>query len=530
MVPQPPHLPASLMAQPTVTERTREARTAKQLELEELANQLAVLRAAGKTIVQCHGVFDLLHIGHIRHLEQAKQHGDVLVVTVTPDRFVNKGPHRPVFTESLRIEALAALDCVDYAAINRWPIAVEAIRLLKPHVYVKGPDYQDAARDLTGGITLEESAVQSVGGRLVVTDDIAFSASSLINRYLPVFPKEVSEYLAAFSSRYSIGDVCAYLERAQALKVLVIGEAIIDEYRYCEQIGKSAKEPVLVTRHLSSEKFAGGGLAIAKHVANFCREVTVLAGVGQEASQETFIREALSSNVEPVLLPKAGSPTIVKRRFVEHYLSQKLFEVYEINDAVDPQQNRALCASLLERLPRYDVVIVADYGHGMLTHEAIGVLCGQARFLAVNTQANAGNRGLNTISKYRRADYVSLARHEIVLEERNQQLSLETMILNVERKLSCPRVLVTCGKDGNLAYSRAEGFFHVPALATHVVDRMGAGDAVLSLTSLLAAQQAPMEVVAFLGNVVGAEAVATVGHRQSIERVPLLKHIESLLK
>ena len=108
--------------------------------LTELAAILERERSAGKSIVNCHGVIDLLHVGHIRHLEAARKLGDVLVVTVTPDRWVNKGPHRPAFTEQLRAEALASLECVDYVALNEWPTAVETIRLLRPDFYVKGKE------------------------------------------------------------------------------------------------------------------------------------------------------------------------------------------------------------------------------------------------------------------------------------------------------------------------------------------------------------------------------------------------------
>src|SRR3990167_10271529 len=103
-------------------------------------------------IVQCHGVFDLLHIGHIKHFQAAKRQGDILVVTITPDRFVNKGPNRPRFTERLRAEAIAALDCVDYVIINSWPTAVEAIQFIKPHVYAKGDEYKNNDNDITGKI------------------------------------------------------------------------------------------------------------------------------------------------------------------------------------------------------------------------------------------------------------------------------------------------------------------------------------------------------------------------------------------
>ena len=128
-------------------------------------------------------MFDLLHIGHLRHLKAARQFGDLLIVTITPDRFVNKGPGRPAFTEALRAEALAMLECVDMVAINHWPTAVEAIKLLKPDFYVKGSEYREAAKDVTGGIVHEQEAVESVGGRLVFTDDITFSSSSLLNRH-----------------------------------------------------------------------------------------------------------------------------------------------------------------------------------------------------------------------------------------------------------------------------------------------------------------------------------------------------------
>src|SRR5881394_1341031 len=124
--------------------------------IEELASELAGLRAHGKKVVHCHGVFDLLHIGHIKHLEAARKLGDVLVVTITPDRFVNKGPHRPAFPERLRAEALASLACVDFVGINEWPTAVETIQLIKPNLYVKGVVHESGKRDHTDAIRHEE--------------------------------------------------------------------------------------------------------------------------------------------------------------------------------------------------------------------------------------------------------------------------------------------------------------------------------------------------------------------------------------
>ena len=143
-----------------------------------------------KKIAQCHGVFDLLHIGHIKHLQHAKTFCDILVVTITADRYVNKGPGRPYFTEYLRAEALAALDCVDYVIINHNPTAIEAIQIIKPDYYVKGIEYQASENDITGKILEEEEAVKSVGGQLTFTDDMVFSSSSLLNRFYSSYPSE----------------------------------------------------------------------------------------------------------------------------------------------------------------------------------------------------------------------------------------------------------------------------------------------------------------------------------------------------
>jgi rfaE bifunctional protein nucleotidyltransferase chain/domain len=501
-------------------------------DIEELPKDLAVLRSAGNTkVVQCHGVFDLLHIGHIRHLEKAKQLGDVLVVTVTPDEYVNKGPHRPAFPAQLRAEGIAALDCVDYVAINKWARATESIQRLRPDFYVKGGEYKDAPKDVTGGITLEEQAVKAIGGEIVFTEEITFSSSSLINRHLPVFSPEVRGYLESFAARHSVASVLSYLDRARELRVLVIGEPIIDEYQYCQAMGKSSKEPMLAVRRLSTERFAGGVLAAANNLADFCGHVGVVTLLGEQNPEDEFIRENVDRRVEKTLVYRCDAPTIVKRRLIDSYFFTKLIEIYEINDApLDPADNERVCVALREHVPRYDVVLVLDFGHGMLNEAAIDIICEKARFLAVNAQSNAGNLGYQTITRYPRADYLSLADGEVRLEARDRGGDLREILQDVSRKVLCPHAVVTRGKQGCLCYSEGEGFVSAPALAGQVVDRMGAGDAFLALTALYVAQGAPMEVVGFVGNAVGAQAVATVGHRNSIQRASLVKYIESLLK
>ena len=507
------------------------AHNRKVLDLDALAVRLKELKQEGRKIVLAHGVFDLMHLGHIRHFQHAKGMGDILIVTLTPDKYVNKGPHRPAFNQELRAEALSALDCVDYVAINNWPTAIETIHRLSPDLYVKGSDYKDRSNDATGNINLEEEAVRKVGGEIVFTDDITFSSSNLINRHLSVLPPEVHDFIRDFSASYSAADIVRCLDDAAKLRVLIVGEAIIDEYQYCETMGKSGKEPILAARYLSGERFAGGALATANNVAAFCDHVGLLTFLGEVDSHEEFVRKTLDEKIEPFFLQMKNAPTIVKRRFVELYPFQKLFEIYVMSSSEDDEaQQQDLCSSLESLLPKYDVVIVTDYGHGMLGPRAVEVLSEHSKFLAINTQVNSENRGFNTISRYRRADYVCVSENEIRLEARSRNRPLEDILPEISKRLECRRMLITCGERGCFGFSQDHGFFQVPAFTGKVVDRVGAGDSVFAVTSLCVAQGAPMEMVGLIGNAVGAQAVATVGNREPIERVSLLKYLESLLK
>ena len=149
--------------------------------LEDLEKILEKNKINEKKIIHCHGVFDLLHPGHIRHFKEAKSKGDVLVVSITSDRYVNKGPNRPIFNQQLRAESIAALSFVDFVSINDAPDVISAIKFIKPDYYIKGKEYENASKDITGKIEKEADEVKKYGGKVHFTDGIVFSSSSLIN-------------------------------------------------------------------------------------------------------------------------------------------------------------------------------------------------------------------------------------------------------------------------------------------------------------------------------------------------------------
>jgi rfaE bifunctional protein kinase chain/domain/rfaE bifunctional protein nucleotidyltransferase chain/domain len=499
--------------------------------LEQLASKIKKLRSSGKKIVHCHGVFDLLHIGHIRHFEQARRMGDILVVTITPDRYVDKGPHRPAFTESLRAEAVASLDSVDFVALNKWPTAEETLRVLKPHKFVKGSEFKNTTWDITGKIGREEKVVNEIGGQLAFTEDIVFSSTNLINRYLSCLPDEINKYLDLFRQRHKLDEILQILEKMASLNVLVIGDTILDEYQYCEAIGKSSKDPVLTVKYQSRDIFAGGVLAVANHVAGFVDNITLATVLGERESHQEFIQSQLLSNVSPFFTFQPGAPTIIKRRFIDGYSFNKLFEVYVIDDSGLPSaRNDEMCNWLRGRLPRYDLVIVADYGHGAISDEMVYTLCDGARFLAVNTQANSGNRGFHTITRYPRADYVCIAEHEIRLEMRKRNGRIQPMMKPLAKRLGASKFVVTRGRKGCLVLGQKKGFVAVPTFAQNVVDRVGAGDTFFSVTALAAALGVSDEVIGFIGNVAGSLSVEVLGNIKSIDKIGMQKYVVSLMK
>jgi len=503
----------------------------KSLELKELAKKIHALKSEGNKIVHCHGIFDILHIGHIRYLEQAKRMGDVLVVTVTPDRYVDKGPGRPAFNESLRSETVASLHFVDYVAITQWPTAIETIRLLKPDLYVRGADFKNRPPDASENSTKEEEAAREVGATLVYTDDIHFSSTSLINRYLSNVADAVEDYLSIFRQRYSLDHILQTIENMASLRALVIGDTILDEYQYCEAIGKSSKDPVLALKYQSHDIFAGGVLAVASHVANFANSVKLVTVLGEKDSYEDFIRTQLKSNIDPYFITQDHAPTLIKRRFIEGYSLNKLFEVYVMDSAgLNVNKNNQLCQWVQEHAANYDLVIAADFGHGAISEELVNTLVKSSPFLCVNTQANAGNRGFHTISKYPRADYACIAEHEMRLETRTLKGDIKPMMETIAQNLTCRQFVVTRGRRGALLRSPTGDFIEVPSFAQNIVDRVGAGDAFFAVTSLAAAQSAPTELIGFIGNVVGSLAVEIVGNKKAIDRQSTQKFITNLLR
>ncbi|MCB0403430.1 MAG: adenylyltransferase/cytidyltransferase family protein [Bdellovibrionales bacterium] len=502
----------------------------KILGLEALTEALEAEKAHGKKIVQCHGVFDLLHPGHIRHLAEAKTLGDILVVSLTKDQHVNKGPGRPAFNIHLRAESIAALQCVDYVTISDFPTAVEMISALRPDVYVKGADYEEKGKDLTKGIYAEEEAVRRAGGILHFTHDITFSSTEILNKNFGVYPEHARQYLRHFRNQYRPDDIIDQLKALKDLKVLVLGDTIVDEYHYCQPLGKSPKETIVSTRYLSEEGFAGGILACANHIAAFSDHVDLITILGSKDPKTQFIESQLNSKIRNRFFYREDACTNIKRRFVEPAFLTKMFQVSFLTDTdlSEPLTEEIICL-LEETLPNYDVVVVADYGHGFLNQDIIGTLGEKAPYLALNVQTNSANQGYNLVTKYPQADYISIDEPELRLAMQQKYTPVHDLIEQFARRYPETTITITRGHNGSITRTPKGDLFEALSVSSKIVDRVGAGDAYFAVTSLLAARGAGPEVIGFVGNAVGAMAVEIVCNRSSVQAVPVFKFVKSLL-
>ena len=507
----------------------------KIVSIENLAKIISKLKTKRKKVVLCHGVFDLLHIGHIKHFKEAKKLGHILVVTVTQDKYVNKGPNRPIFSLNTRMESIAALKDIDYVAPNIFSNAIQLIKTLKPNIYCKGKDYKNYNLDATSQIKKEAAAIKSVGGKITHTGTVLFSSSKIINQTNLNLSNEQKSFLNKIKKRKEFNNdnkILSIMNSFSNLKVLIIGETIIDEYVFCEALGKSGKEPILVMRDIYKERYLGGTAAIAKNLSSFCKKITLLSSIGQKNEEKRFIKSNLQKNITTVFLNKKNSPTVTKKRFIEHINKTKIFGVYSLNDQpLDSNQEKIFNKKILKLVNSHDLVIVSDYGHGLISDSTAKFIVKKSKFVAVNTQLNSSNLGFNVISKYLDANLITINETEMRHELRNKTEDKVSLIKILTNKLKSNYTHVTSGSDGSSIYNRTtKEIIKCPAFADKVVDKVGTGDSMLSILAISLYKKFDIKFSMFLSALVASENIKHMANKTSINKNNITKAAQSYLK
>lgn len=297
--------------------------------------------------------------------------------------------------------------------------------------------------------------------------------------------------------------ICAAFERADKFKIAFVGETIIDEYRYVLPLARPSKEFIVASVEAREpEEFLGGVIAATLH------------------------------GEWPLARCLTASAAVRKTRFVDADFTKKLFEVYSSTDVNLTTAGRdRFQVELVEQVRDADVVVVFDFGHGLIGGQARAI-AETAKFLAVNAQTNAGNYGFNPVTKYERADYICVDEPEARLAAGQASISLSYVAHHLLRKVNAGSISITRGRHGSSVYwddANGANEATIPPFATNGLDTMGAGDAFLAVTAPLVAAGLELETAAFVGNVAGAIKVSIVGHRRHVTRAEIMAKIAELL-
>ena len=262
--------------------------------------------------------------------------------------------------------------------------------------------------------------VKATGGVIRYAGSVVFSSTKLLHGNFTTQTPEVKSFCQSISQRYEPDELRSMVDSFSDLKVLVIGDIIFDEYETVQVQGLTSKNRILSGRRLYGNQQAGGALAVYRHALEFTEDVKFLSVIGKEPWTENEIRKFVSKDNDKIV--RCGEFTSIRKlRFVEPYKDgvelNKLFSVNYINEAeISESAEGKVLDSLASMIQDFDLVLVMDFGHGLMTRKIRGIRSGESPFLSLNCQTNSYNHGYNVIDRqYYRADSFSLDESEIKL-------------------------------------------------------------------------------------------------------------------
>lgn len=488
----------------------------KILSLEQLASLREQAREAGKAVVHCHGCFDIVHPGHIHHLQYARSLGDLLVVSVSADPHVNKGHDRPLIPDDLRAQSLAALECVDWVFINPHATAKELLEVLEPDIYVKGREY---AENQDPRFLAERDAVVRRGGRVVFSSgDVVYSSTTLIGT-LSRPERFQDEKLARFRDRYDLGaaPLQNLLHRARGKRVLVVGDYVLDRYHFCDATGVAGEGPMLSLRPIQQRDYDGGAAVVALHLAGLGAQPTLISALADDDLSGHAMMRLEAAGVD-VQCHRGRREVVCKHRYLAD--QTKLFKVDTGSTTPgDAQLEGLLSAKILSAASGADAVIFADFGYGMITATLLDRVLPELRKRVAVLAADVSGRQ-NNLLNFRGVDLLCPTEREVRESQHDFSSGLGAVVWKMLKTTAARRAIVTLGKQGLVTFDGTEQPLpsrlpseYVPALAPHAVDPLGCGDALLATATLALTAGGSLEAAAFLGSVAAAIEVQQLGNQ-----------------
>lgn len=527
----------------------------KVMTLDQLLQLRAGARAQGRVVVHCHGCFDIVHPGHIHHLQSARALGDVLVVTVSSDANVNKGVNRPLIPDDLRAASLAALECVDWVFVNPDPTAVRLLDQLQPDIYVKGREYE---KNKDPRFLAERDTVLSRGGRVVFSSgDVIYSSTALIGS-LERTDTFNDEKLSRFRSRFGLDDATMtnLVQRFRAMKTVVIGDYIQDRYQFVDPTGIAGEGPMMALRALHRTDYDGGAGVVALHMAALGAAPTLVTTLADDdASAQVMLR--LRSRGVDVRACTTRRQLVSKTRFISD--QQKLFKLDEgVSQPLDSRAESDMVDHVMSAARDAQCVVFADFGYGTITAGLLERVLPELRRTVPFIAADVSGRQSNLL-RFRDVDLLCPTEREVRETLHDFTSGLGAVVWNLMNQTGARQTFITLGKNGLVTFepetdragasladsahpatfalqsdsaqapfpSHAAATAHapttsligrlrseyLPSLATQAVDPLGCGDALLATASLTLAAGGSLAGAALLGSIAAAVEVRRLGNQ-----------------
>lgn len=468
-------------------------------------------RPRDASVIMCHGTFDIVHPGHLRHLMYAREKADILVASLTADVHILKSNHRPFVPQELRAANLAALEVVDFVIIDPNPTPLENIALIEPDFFAKGYEYFSAG--IPQKTRAEMDALASYGGEMVFTPgDVVYSSSALIDASPPNLG--IDKLLAMMDSEgLSFADLRGTLHHLAGIRVHVVGDTIVDSYSYCSLLGATAKSPTFSVKHDVTERYAGGAAVVARHLRAAGAQVVFSTVLGDDPLHQLVLDDMAAAGVEVFPFIDATRPTTHKERFIAD--GYKLLQVDRVDNRTISERSLAHLSAVLHETPA-DLVIFSDFRHGIFNRQTIGTLRAAIPNDALRAADSQVSNRWGNILDFTDFDLLTPNEKEARFALGDQDSVVRPLASELYRQAGCRYLILKLGERGIIA-CRGGGpapreFFTVDSFVKHLVDPIGAGDALLAYSSLALVASGDIVQAAILGSLGAALACERAGN------------------
>lgn len=483
-------------------------------------NDLKLLRKKNsqKIIGLCHGVFDVIHEGHINHFNDSKKRCDILVVSITDDQFVKKGPNQPYNSSEKRARVLDELKSVDYVFVNKEITSISLINVLKPNLYFKGMDY--LKKDFTDNLRKEILAVKKNKGKVFFTKTEVMSSTKIINNLLIPWTNEQKKFLGNINKYNSFDSILEKFEKLKNVQIDIIGEPIIDNYIYSNIIGLASKDPTLSGVVVNREAIPGGVLSVAQIASLFVKKVRLFT-----YGNNKLIKSYLNKNIELINLDNKQNIQ-KKTRYINNHRLQKIFQLTNFEKNLFSSSSERRIIKILKKQLNKNTII-CDFGIGLFENNILNFINNSKNNKYLNIQSNSINFGFNLFTKYKKNQsikYISLDEREWKLGTKSNHLNDRIIKSFINNKTHHS---VTLGKNGSIYCNNKN--FYAPVFINKVVDTTGCGDAYFVITSLLEMINTKSELIPFLGNVYAGMHAMNLANKNIPSRMDYIKYLKSIL-